>query len=61
MIDTFVGFSDIQTSKNINFAPQNVKEFAGLCLTIVFAAIIIFPVCIQATYSCFTAEIFLLM
>lgn len=32
MLDTFVGFSDLQTSRNIDFAPQNVKEFEGYLL-----------------------------
>lgn len=38
MIGTFVEESDLQTSNNIDFAPKNVKEFVGLCLTIVFVA-----------------------
>lgn len=38
MIGTFVEYSDLQTSNNIDFAPQNVKELVGLCLTIVFVA-----------------------
>lgn len=62
MTDTFVRYSDLHISNDIDFAPQNVKKFVELCLTIIFAAIrISFPVCIQNVCSCFAAETFLLM